>query len=85
MGGMVRQNINKYIKGTAPVTKAFITKFYKAWSYRISMERTNLELNIPEESSVSQVKEPTLADVMTILQRIESKIDRQAGQSDEKN
>ena len=84
MGDMARSNINSYIKGTNPVTKAFINKFNEAWIYRINEERANLEPNVVEESPVDRAKEPTLADVMAILQRIESKIDRQAGPPDDK-
>ena len=83
--GVERSNINKYIKGTHPITKGFISKFYKAWSYQLNLERPRPEVDGPEDSPAAQVKEPTLADVMTILQRIERKIDRQAGPPNEEN
>lgn len=74
--GILRSNINRYIKGYLPVTKGFLKKFYAAWGDKLNENR------VAEDPSlqIQDKQERTLLEIFTILQRIESKIDRQSGQ-----
>lgn len=81
--GIKKSNFNRYIKGFLPITRGFLKKFYEAWGEQINEKSDHLR-----QGSYFQalgIEEPTLADVMAILRRIESKIDRQARPSDQEN
>ena len=81
--GISRSNFNRYIKGSLPVTKGFLKKFYEAWGNQINEKSSHLrEDPYPQKAGTP---EPTLADVITILQRIESKIDLRVGPPDKEN
>lgn len=81
--GIKKTNFNRYVRGYLPVTKGFLKKFYEAWGASVN-EKTN-HLREDRYLQTAGTLEPTLADVMAILQRIESKIDRQAGPPDKEN
>jgi hypothetical protein len=80
-----RSNMNRYIKGTLKITKGFLKKFYAAWEERITEERDKVKSTNSEYTLQNEKKGPTMSDLLTILLRIETKIDRQAGQPDGKN
>jgi hypothetical protein len=59
--GIKRSDINRYLIGRLPITKNFLNKFYESWGDRLPPPEKN--------------REPSLTEIMTVLQRIESKID----------
>lgn len=81
--GIKKTNFNRYVRGYLPVTKGFLKKFYEAWGELIN-EKSNHLRGDPYPQPVG-AQEPTLADVMAILRRIENKIDRQAGPPGKEN
>ena len=83
--GIKRSNINRYVKGNLPITKGFLKKFYDAWGDTINEKTSRLREVSPHYNPPDQKKEPSLTEIMTILLRIEVKIDRQTGQPDDKN
>lgn len=83
--GIKRSNINRYIKGNLPITKGFLKKFYDAWGDMINEKSTRLRESLPLYPPPDKEKEHSLTEIVTILLRIETKIDRQAGQPDGKN
>jgi transcriptional regulator with XRE-family HTH domain len=78
--GVSRSNVNKYVRGNLPVTSVFFDKFYAVWGNRIKEEKDKIRLASSIYPPSHQAEEPSMRDIMTILQRIETKIDRQADQ-----
>ena len=83
--GVSRSNVNKYIRGNIRVTSGFFDKFYAVWGNWIKAEKDKIRLASTIYPPSHQAEEPSMRDIMTVLQRIETKIDRQAGQPDDKN
>jgi transcriptional regulator with XRE-family HTH domain len=83
--GIKRSNINKYIKGSLPITRGFLNKFYHAWGHRIEEEAAKMRHEDQLYPQISKKEEPSLTAILTILQRIEKKIDAQSGQPPEEN
>jgi len=86
--GIKRSNINGYIKGQLKITKGFLKKFNTAWAERIAEERAKVRAADSEYTPQNEKKGPTMADLLTVLLRIEQKLDKhtgQDGQPDDKN
>jgi transcriptional regulator with XRE-family HTH domain len=83
--GINKSNVNKYVRGNLPITRSFLEKFYAVWGNRINEENSHVIQESPIYSPPENKAYPSLRDIMTILQRIEQKLDRQAGQPDDKN
>ena len=86
--GIKRSNINGYIKGTLKITKGFLKKFYAAWEERIAEERVKVKSADSDYDQQTEKKEPTMSELLTVLLRIEQKLDKQMGppgQPDDKN
>jgi transcriptional regulator with XRE-family HTH domain len=75
--GVTRSNINKYVKGGLPITKSILNKFYAAWQERIKAENAKMRHEEQLYPPPDQKKDTTLTQILTILQRIEKKIDDQ--------
>jgi transcriptional regulator with XRE-family HTH domain len=96
--GMARSNFNGYVKGSHPITKRFLKIFYGSLQDWIDQEKARHPrydpptvpphdpTNAPtDDFPPNEVKEPSLTDILTILLRIESKIDQRMGGVDKKN
>ena len=71
--GVNRSNINRYIRGTLPITKGFLMKFYTAWQDSINKD-PNIQKAMP--ISPNENAEPTLNEVMKRIVIIEAKLSR---------
>jgi transcriptional regulator with XRE-family HTH domain len=81
--GINKSNVNKYVRGHLPVTRTFLKKFYAVWGNRIKAGDNQQEMSA--YPFPYGVKEPSMRDIMTILQRLEKKIDAQAYQPPKEN